>query len=89
MIWVDALAIAISVIAIIVSVISWQKSRAIYAVERKAMRQITGEHDDLYINESSLNEKLQSGEWTILHVLERTKSDGDWEVLLGRIKKQK
>jgi hypothetical protein len=88
MLWIALFALIISIIAIVVSVISWRKSRAIYAVERKVMRQITGAHDDMYINEQSLNEKLHKGEWTILDVLERSKSDGDWEVLLGRIKKK-
>lgn len=87
MILIDIFAIGLSIVAIIISVVSWRKSRAIYKVERKTIRQFTGKHDDLEISEDTLNEKLKNGEWAILHILERTKSDGDWEVLLGRIKK--
>jgi hypothetical protein len=90
--WTEILAIAaiaVSIIAIVVSVKAWHKSRAIYRVERFVIRQFTGERNDLDKNENELNKKLSSGEYTILAVMERTKSDKDWEMLLGRIKPYK
>ena len=49
------------------------------------LRQKTGKFDDIFVNEQAINSKLNTGNYTILSTLERTKSDHDWEVLLGRI----
>ena len=83
--WPEIATLVIAIIALVVSIKAWRKSRAIYGIERSVIRQYTGKHDDLYKSEDILNEKLSSGNYTILAVLERTKSDSDWEVLLGRI----
>jgi len=82
---VDTLAIIVSSVSLIVSIIAWHKGRAIYGLERSVIRQYRGEHDDLFINENELNEKLSSGNYSILGFMVR-KPDNDWEVLLGRIK---
>lgn len=74
-----------STVSLFVSVVAWRKSRAIYGIERDVIRQYRGTKDDLIYNEKNLNEKLSKGNYTILTVIER-KADGDWEVLLGRIK---
>lgn len=87
--WPEIVSLILAIAALAVSVKAWQKSRAIYRVERTVIRQYTGDRNDLNKNENDLNEKLSSGEYTILTVTERTKSDNDWEVLLGRIKPDK
>ncbi len=81
----SAISLALSAIALAVSIKAWHKSRAIYSVERSVIRQYRGTADDKYINESDLNAKLSSGNYTILAIAER-KTDNDWEILLGRIK---
>lgn len=84
----ELLAIVISIISIIISVLSWRRSRVIYGVETDVVRQPTESRDDAGGN-TVLNKKLSSGKYTILSTLERTKSDHDWELLLGKIKKDK
>lgn len=54
-------------------------------VERSVIRQCRGDRTDMDINEKDLNQKLNSGEYTILAVMER-RADKDWQVLLGRIR---
>lgn len=73
--------IIISAIALSYSKKAWHKSRAVYGVERMVVRQFTGKCIDADISEDKINRKLSSG----LSVLERTKGDNDWEMLLGRI----
>lgn len=76
----------ISIISVVVAVISWRKSRVIYEVEELVIRKINGTRDDMDSRGlPELNEKLNTGHYTILEVLERT--DGDWAVLLARIKR--
>jgi len=77
--------IIISAIALSYSKKAWHKSRAVYGVERMVVRQFTGKCIDADISEDKINRKLSSGNYTILSVLERTKGDNDWEMLLGRI----
>lgn len=83
---ISLISIVVSIIAIVVAIYSWHKNRAIYGIERMVMRQFDGSINDMTKNEEYINEKLKSGEYTILLALERTKGDNDWEVLLGRIK---
>lgn len=78
--------IVISLIALLISIKSWAKSRSIYKIETEVLRQPTGRKEDMYISTDHINKKLASGEYTILHVAER-KADGDWELILGKIKK--
>lgn len=78
----------ISIISAVIAVISWHKSRVIYEVEELVIRQINRTRDDADGRGlPKLNEKLKTGHYTILEVLERT--DGDWAVLLARIKRPK
>ena len=71
-----------------VAVISWHKSRVIYEIEELGIRKINGTPDDMDGRGlPELNQKLNTGHYTILEVLERT--DGDWAVLLACIKRPK
>ena len=83
---IEILTVIFSIIALVISVKSWTKSRSIYKIETEVLRQPSGGHRDMYISTDHINKKLQSGEYTILHIAER-KVDGNWEVILGRIKK--
>ena len=83
--WPEIISIVIALLALYYSVKAWQKSRAIYGVERMVIRHFTGGNEDIYKNEDKINEKLSSGNYSILSVMERTKGDKDWELLLGRI----
>ncbi len=85
----EIVSLVIALIALVVSILAWRKSRAIYGIERDVIRQYTGKNDDLWKSEDNLNKKLSSGDYTVLVVLERTRSDSDWEILLGRIKPYK
>ena len=78
----------LAVIALVVSIKAWHKSRAIYGVERSVIRQYRGDRTDMDINEKDLNQKLNSGDYTILAIMER-KAGKDWEILTGRIKPYK
>ena len=84
----DVIAMIISIISVVVAVVSWRKSRVIYEIEELVIRQINRTRDDADGRGlPKLNEKLNTGHYTILEVLERT--DGDWAVLLARIKRPK
>lgn len=78
----------ISIISVVVAVVSWRKSRVIYEIEELGIRKINSTRDDQDGRGLlELNKKLNTGHYTILEVLERT--DGDWAVLLARIKQPK
>lgn len=80
------LSLFISIASAILTVISWHKSRVIYEIEELVIRKINGTRDDQDGRGlPKLNEKLNTGHYTILEVLERT--DGDWAILLARIKR--
>ena len=80
------LSLFISITSAILTVISWRKSRVIYEIEELVIRKINGTRDDADSRGlPKLNEKLKTGHYTILEVLERT--DGDWAILLARIKR--
>lgn len=82
------LSLLISIISVVVAVVSWRKSRVIYEIEELGIRKINGTRDDMDGRGlPELNQKLNTGHYTILEVLERT--DGDWAVLLARIKRPK
>lgn len=84
----DVIAMIISIISVVVAVVSWRKSRVIYEIEELVIRKINGTRDDMDGRGlPELNKKLNTGHYTILEVLERT--DGDWAVLLARIKRPK
>ena len=80
------LSLFISITSAILTVISWRKSRVIYEIEELVIRKINGTRDDMDGRGlPELNQKLNTGHYTILEVLERT--DGDWAILLARIKR--
>ncbi len=82
------LSLFISIASAILTVISWHKSRVIYEIEELGIRKINGTRDDMDGRGlPELNQKLNTGHYTILEVLERT--DGNWAVLLARIKRPK
>lgn len=89
---VEIITVVISIASIVIAVgstiLSWKKGRAIYGIETEVVRQPTGTRDDAITN-TTLNKKLSSGKYTILSTMERSKSDNDWELLLGKIKKDK
>lgn len=75
------LSLFISIASVVVAVVSWRKSRVIYEIEELVIRKINGTHDDMDGRGlPELNQKLNTGHYTILEVLERT--DGDQAVLL-------
>ena len=83
-----SLLISIASVVVVVAVVSWHKSRVIYEIEELVIRKINGTRDDMDGRGlPELNQKLNTGHYTILEVLERT--DGDWAVLLARIKRPK
>lgn len=84
--WPEIIAIIVSVVALIFSAKAWHKSRAVYDIETEVIRQPTGGRRDLYTSMEHISKKLSSGNYTILAILERSKSDKDWEIFLGRIK---
>ncbi|RKW03547.1 MAG: hypothetical protein D8B38_01590 [Candidatus Saccharimonas sp.] len=83
---IEPLSPVISIISVVIAVISWRKSRVIYEIEEVVIRKINGTRDDRDGRGlPELNQKLNTGHYTILEVLER--ADGDWAVLLARIKR--
>lgn len=86
-IYIEISTIMLALSAIIISILSWVKSRAIYSIETEVIRQPTGSKDDMYKTTKHITDKLKSGKYTILSILERSKSDKDWEIFLGKIKK--
>jgi nitrogen fixation/metabolism regulation signal transduction histidine kinase len=85
--WPFIIVTVISIVALGVSIKAWQKSRAIYAIESRVIRQPSGEARDEYLetNAAALNRELSSGRYTVLGLMER-KGDGDWQLFLGKIK---
>jgi len=77
----------LSVFAIVISVISWYKSRAIYDIEKYKFPKNVGDSktsEDLN-HEKALKEKLNTGKWQILHIYER--NNNELMIIIGKIKK--
>ncbi len=84
---IEILTILFSVIAIIISVYSWQKSRAIYDIEKYKFPKNVGDsktNEDIK-HEKVIKEKLKTGNWQILHIYERNANE--LIVVIGKIKK--
>lgn len=84
---IDIFSIIFSLVAIIISVYSWHKSRAIYDIEKYKFPKNVGDSktsEDLN-HEEALKEKLKTGEWQILHIYER--NDNELMIVIGKIKK--
>lgn len=80
------LTLLFSLVSLIISILSWSKSRAVFGIETEVLRQPSGKKEDITVNTKPISDKLKSGEYTVLSIVERTKTDGDWEIILGRIK---
>jgi len=85
--WQIIVPITLSVVSLIFSKLSWHKNRIVYSIETVVLRQPTGSKDDIINPITHINEKLSSGKFMILGFSQRTKSDNDREIFLGRIKK--
>lgn len=83
--WLSVGAIMLSTAAILVSIKSWHKSRAIYGLEELVLRKVKGSRDDETRGVEEINRKLQTGRYTIQGIQDRV--DGDWAVILAQIKK--
>lgn len=93
----ETLTIVVSVVAIVVSIISliistavavksWHKNRVVYDLEEKVLRKIDGSRNDSSRGGlEEIKKELNTGRYNIEAVLER--KDGDWAVLLARVKK--
>ena len=73
--------LAISLIALFVSIFSWKKSRSIYQVE--ILECVTDR--EMKINNQELAKKLQSGNYCILNT--NKANNNTYEIMLGKIKK--
>ncbi len=84
---IEILPILLSVIAIVISVYSRQKSRAIYDIEKYKFPKNVGSSktDEDIKHEKAIKEKLKTGNWQILHIYER--NINELMVIIGKIKK--
>ena len=53
MIFFNVITILIAISALVVSVKAWQKNRSIYGIERKVIRQVTGNYSDIHLDQMS------------------------------------
>lgn len=92
----EATTIIISIVAVIISIVSliisaaiavksWHKNRVVYDLEEKVLRKIDGGRNDSSRGLEEIKKKLNTGAYNIEAILER--KDGDWAVLLARVKK--
>lgn len=82
-----AISFILSLIAVVISIISWYKSRAIYDIEKFKFPKRVGDsktQDDIK-HEEALKEKLKTGSWQILHIYER--NNDELMVVIGKVKK--
>jgi len=80
---ISALALAVSSI---IAVRSWYKSRSTYGLEELVLRRIDGSQNDADDRGlSAINQKLESGKYTVQSTYQR--KDGDVAVLISKIKK--
>jgi hypothetical protein len=84
---IEILTIILSIFAIVISVYSWHKSRAIYDIEKYKFPKNVGDSktDKDKRHEKAIKEKLQTGNWLILHIYERNATE--LMLVLGKIKK--
>lgn len=82
------MSIFISIIALILAMLSWHKSRAIYDIEKYKFPKKVGESktENDKNHERALKEKLKSGKWQILHIYDY--SDDELMIVLGKIKER-
>ncbi len=83
----DIITLIFSLVAIILSIYSWHKSRVIYDIEKYKFPKNVGDsktEEDLR-HEKKLKEKLKSGKWQIVHVYER--NSDELMIVVGKVKK--
>ena len=84
---IEILTIILSIIAIVISVYSWHKSRAIYDIEKYKFPKNVGDSktDEDKRHEKAIKEKLKTGSWQILHIYERNANE--LMIVIGKIRK--
>jgi hypothetical protein len=88
MIWIQANILVATIIIGLVTYLTAYRHRVIYAIDTAVLRLPRGNLADKYaLDTSSINEKLKSGAYTILQIVERP--DKDWEIIYGLIKRRK
>lgn len=76
-----------SLVAVVVSIASWYKSRAIYDIEKFKFPKRVGKSktsDDIRLEEA-LKNKLKTGNWQILHIYD--KSNDELMIVIGKVKR--
>lgn len=74
------------IIASILAIKSWHRSRVIYNLEEFVLRKLNGSQNDAEDRGfTAINDKLKTGKFVIESIQERI--DGDWAVLIAQIKK--
>lgn len=63
------------------------RHRVVYGMDTEVLRMPTGVGDDRYISTENINNRLRTGEYTVLQIVERP--DKELEVILGQIKGSK
>jgi hypothetical protein len=87
MIWVQAGILAATVIIGLITYFTAYRHRVIYAIDTDVLRPPRGNSEDWSaLDTGIINEKLKSGAYTILQIVERP--DHEWEIIYGQIKKQ-
>lgn len=80
--------IFISILALIIAMFSWHKSRAIYSIEKYKFPKKVGnsktENDKNH--EKALMDKLKSGRWQILHIYDY--NNDELMIVIGKTKER-
>lgn len=89
MIWAQIGILVIQLIIAIVSYLKAYRNRSIYSLKTAVLRMPSGTTLDGadILDTSYINEALKEGNYTVLNVAQRI--DGDLEILMGRIKREK
>lgn len=84
----DYISIIIAVLAIIIAMISWRKSRSIYDIEKFKFPKKVGDSKTQTDrdHENALKKKLKSGEWQILHIYDYNSEE--LMIVIGKIKEK-
>ena len=88
MIWIEAGILVVTAIIGLVTYLTAYRHRVVYAIETDVLRMPHGEALDRHaVNKENINNRLKSGEYTILQIVERP--DKDLEIIYGLIKRRK
>ena len=86
MIWVQVGILVCTIITFLVTYFTAYRHRMIYAIDTDVLSAPYGNDSDKYaLNTSHINDKLKSGKYTILQIVQRP--DKSWEIIYGQIKK--